>query len=275
MESLNTTGNRPLPEILDGWPDVAKSFEELLAWSDGDVQDAFGLDYAFTFATEGKTYTINMDGFSSLVEQAKIDREQFSDISNFSLEGGIITSAPPPVTNANRSYFVHHYTTWLTALSVHGEISAFRTGFHKIMPSPTKPSPSALSILSPSLLRTIVEGHPDYSIADLRSIARYEDGYHASHPLIQAFWNIVSAYDSTQRRRLLEFVTASDRVPAGGIESVAFVILRAGGDSERVPSSMTCYGRLMIPEYDISDGGRKLEGKLKVALENTVGFGHV
>lgn len=274
-ESFNTTSKRPLPEILDGWPDVAKSFEELLAWSDGDVQDAFGLDYAFTFATEGKTYTINMDGFFSLVGQAKIDREQFPDVSNFSLEGGIITTAPPPVTNANRFSFVHHYTTWLTAFSVHREISAFRSGFSKIMPSPTKPSPSPLSILSPSLLRTIVEGHPDYSIADLKRIARYEDGYHASHPLVQAFWNIVSAYDSTQRRRLLEFVTASDRVPAAGIESVAFVILRAGGDSEMVPSSMTCYGRLMIPEYNTSDGGKKLEGKLRVALENTVGFGHV
>lgn len=274
-ETLGMPAMRPLPEILDGWPDILRSFNELLAWQDGDVQDALGLDYAFTFSTAGKTYTINMAEFTNLIKQNKLDITKLGDIRDCSTEGKKLASSPPPVTNANRPAFVNDYIIWLTYFSVHREITAFQSGFHKVMPDPRSSLASPLSILTTSLLRTIVEGHPDYSITDLRRISRYEDGYHASHPLIQSFWTTVSTYDANDRRKLLEFVTASDRVPAAGIDSVAFVILRAGGDSERVPSSMTCYGRLMIPEYDVSDGGKKLEGKLRVALENTVGFGHV
>jgi len=42
--------------------------------------------------------------------------------------------------------------------------------------------------------------------------------------------------------------------------------------SQRIPTSMTCFGRLLIPEYN---GKEKLARKLKIALENSEGFGVV
>ena len=42
--------------------------------------------------------------------------------------------------------------------------------------------------------------------------------------------------------------------------------------SQRIPTSMTCFGRLLIPEYN---GKEKLAKKLKIALENSEGFGVV
>lgn len=41
---------------------------------------------------------------------------------------------------------------------------------------------------------------------------------------------------------------------------------------QRVPTSMTCFGRLLIPEYNEKE---KLARKLKIALENSEGFGVV
>lgn len=77
-------------------------------------------------------------------------------------------------------------------------------------------------------------------------------------------------YSPEKRRQLLEFVTASDRIPSNGIGSVVFVVQRSGGDSDRVPTSMTCFGRLLLPEYA---SRRKMREKLRVALENGRGFG--
>lgn len=38
---------------------------------------------------------------------------------------------------------------------------------------------------------------------------------------------------SEQRRKLLFFVTASDRVPVGGLKELTFVVQRNGPDSDR------------------------------------------
>ncbi|MCQ6493010.1 HECT domain-containing protein, partial [Vibrio parahaemolyticus] len=33
--------------IRDGWPGLAKNFEQLLSWSEGDVEDIFMREYVF------------------------------------------------------------------------------------------------------------------------------------------------------------------------------------------------------------------------------------
>jgi len=81
---------------------------------------------------------------------------------------------------------------------------------------------------------------------------------------------IVRGFSAERRRQLLEFVTASGRVPVNGISSIMFVIQRNGPDSDRVPTSLTCFGRLLLPEYSHR---RKLREKLKIALEHGKGFG--
>ena len=68
----------------------------------------------------------------------------------------------------------------------------------------------------------------------------------------------------------LEFVTASDRVPVNGIKSIQFIIQRNGSGDERLPTSMTCFGRLLLPQYS---SRAVLEEKLTKAIENSAGFG--
>ncbi|KAK6346509.1 hypothetical protein TWF696_006634 [Orbilia brochopaga] len=168
------------------------------------------------------------------------------------------------VTNANREQYVRDYVFWLTDKSVRPQFEAFERGFHAVLDR------KSLSLFNPSTLRHLVEGSQEIDIAALEAAAKYDDGYHPNHRCIKDFWAIVRTYDNAQRRALLEFVTASDRVPVSGIASVMFVVQRNGGDSERVPTSLTCFGRLLLPEYS---GRKKMREKLRVALENGRGFG--
>ena len=48
------------------------------------------------------------------------------------------------------------------------------------------------------------------------------------------FWDIVHGeFDEKMKKKLLGFVTASDRVPLKGLSNLTFVIQRNGPDSDR------------------------------------------
>lgn len=129
-----------------------------------------------------------------------------------------------------------------------------------------------LKILNPNLFKRVVEGHKEIDVDMLQKVATYEDGYDRKHPLIKGFWQIVSDFDEHRRSQLLEFVTASDRIPVNGVQSMPFAIVRNGGDCDRIPSAMTCFGKLLLPEYSSVE---KLRDKLRIALENSRGFGSI
>ncbi len=101
----------------------------------------------------------------------------------------------------------------------------------------------------------------------------YDDGYSASHTLIKEFWQIVhEEMTAAQHKQLLVFVTGSDRVPIRGLKDLMFVIQRNGPDSDRLPTALTCFSRLLLPEYADKD---KLKERLVTAIENSHGFGLV
>ena len=79
-------------------------------------------------------------------------------------------------------------------------------------------------------------------------------------------------YDDGMKRRLLEFVTASDRLPVGGVSNLQFIIQKNGEEDENghLPTAYTCYGTLLLPEYKDKDALRE---RLAMALENAQGFG--
>jgi len=151
------------------------------------------------------------------------------------------------------------------------QFNALRQGILTILPHIP-----FISLFTPSTLKTLFEGTPTISTHALESITKYDDGYHPNHPLIREFWSVVHNYSDAQKRTLLEFVTASDRLPGGGVGepgspgSITFVIQRVG-PSENLPTSMTCFGRLLLPEYEVGKG--KVKEKLDKALENSRGFG--
>lgn len=288
--------------IRDGWPELARSFDELLTWSNGDVGEVFMRDYTFSFDAFGRQLDVDMQAFSSsqdgMGQMWPADYEgiarngvhgafapnwpteiPFPDLSSLAWErtrpqhdnynsnskttastnGGPPSDDPPLVTAQNRDQYVKDYILWLTHRSVAPQLEAFRKGFHTLL------EPKSLHFFTPSTLRSLVEGSQIVDIVAWKKATRYEQGYSAAHPTIEAFWSVVQDYNMDERRKLLEFATASERVPVTGFESVNFVIEKQGADSELLPSASTCFDKLYLPEY-------KTKEKLKAKLDTVIHY---
>jgi hypothetical protein len=271
--------------IRDGWPQLAKSFDELVAWADGDVEDVFCRSYEFSFQAFGRKIDVDMQGFKNKpwpaqyahnhipivedVEKKWSASDRPLPLDSSAWERPVDShgySEPAMVSNANRTQYVVDYIVWLTQRSVGPQLKAFQKGFMACL------NPKSLELFTPVSLRRLVEGTQIIDTEKLRKATRYEAPYNASHPTIILFWSIVDAYDQDDRKRLLEFVTASVRVPVTGFGSMQFVICRAGADSRSLPTSSTCFGKLMLPEYKSKE---KMKGKLDLAIRNAQGFGIV
>ena len=184
---------------------------------------------------------------------------------------GSPTKSTPMVTNANRDQYIKDYIHYLTYNSVRPQLSAFKSGFNRCVDK------TSLELFEPRLLKTLVEGHREISTQLLQDISRYDGGYFRSHRSVQEFWKIVHGWGKEEGeagqskvRKLLEFVTASDRLPVGGEESITFVVQKNGVGDERLPTSLTCFGRLLLPEYSDIEAMRK---GLERAIEEAKGFG--
>ncbi|KAI0514915.1 hypothetical protein F5B22DRAFT_608915 [Xylaria bambusicola] len=251
-----------LHHIADGWPEHANGLTKLLEWNenDGAVEDVFVLTYEFSTTILGQPVNRQMDPSR---------RETWPQPSVHPNAEPLSADNPtdaPPVTGDNRSAYVSDYIRYLTDVSVAPQYEAFARGFRTCLHA------KSLTLLTPSLLQSIVEGTQEIDISELRRVARYS-GWDANHRTIRDFWSVVKKFDSRMRRKLLEFVTSSDRLPVGGAANIQFVIQKNGeedGVAARLPTAYTCYGHLLLPEYRDKE---VLRERLSMAVENAEGFG--
>ena len=245
-----------MEDISDGWPELSKGLRALGEWADGDVQDVFCRSYVFSMDVFGTTEDVHMSHSASSASRPS-------------------TPEIPMVTNANRTQYISDYIRHLTHESIHAQYEAFAKGFKTVI------EPKSLSLFTPNALQALVQGMPHINTYSLEAVTRYEGGYNRRHRVIQDFWNIVHSWSSAPSfkrkeagqikvRQLLEFVTASDRLPVGGELRMLFVVQKNGVGDERLPTSLTCFGRLLLPEYT---GRRIMEEMLSKAVENGKGFG--
>ena len=47
------------------------------------------------------------------------------------------------------------------------------------------------------------------------------------------FWQVVREFSDSQRKKLLAFITGSDRIPLGGLSKLKLIIVKNGSDSDR------------------------------------------
>ncbi|PVU93439.1 hypothetical protein BB561_003272 [Smittium simulii] len=124
--------------------------------------------------------------------------------------------------------------------------------------------------LSPVELELIVCGSSDLDFEVLDKTTIYDGGYTRETPVIRYFWDTVKSFSEKQKKKLLFFTTGSDRVPIGGLGKMKFVIVKNGVESDRLPTSHTCFNALLLPEYDNEP---KLKERLLSAINNSEGFG--
>lgn len=161
-----------------------------------------------------------------------------------SVDGSISIQSPTPpaeeaslVTNRNRHGFVKDYIFWLADKSIRPQFEAFARGFYTCLDR------SALSIFTPEALKTMVEGIQEIDMTELEQHARYEGGFGPEHPVVRDFWSIARQFSAEKKAQLLEFVTASDRVPVNGIASIMFVVQKNG-----VGDAVSCFSYRVL--YD-------------------------
>ncbi|CAI4217481.1 unnamed protein product [Parascedosporium putredinis] len=252
-----------LHHIADGWPDLASGLTTLLEWDekDGSVEDVFARTYEFSIEVFDAPVSRNMQAAPGEAWPRVAVPSDSSAPTAFDQN----PTDAPMVTYDNRSAYVSDYIKYLTDISVRPQYEAFERGFKACLTS------KSLNILNSTILQSIVEGMQEIDLSELKRYTRY-NGWDASHSTIKDFWSIVKRYDEPMKRRLLEFVTASDRVPVGGMQNIQFVIQRNGeeGPLGRLPTAYTCYGTLLLPEYQDKE---VLKERMGMALQNAQGFG--
>ncbi|KAF9347192.1 putative E3 ubiquitin-protein ligase, partial [Mortierella sp. NVP85] len=218
-------------------PDLAKGFEQLLNYEGHDVEDVFCLNFVGSY-----------EAYGQVVEKPLV--RDGNDV---------------PVTSQNKREYVERYANFVMNTSIHDQFDSFRHGFQSVCGG------DALSLFRPEEIESLVRGSAEpLDIDQLRSVTVYE-GFNDNHEVIRNFWSIFKEFDDRNQRRLLQFITASDRYPATGIANLSFKITCMGShDSERFPTSHTCFNQLCLYNYH---GREKLRNMLLRAMNESEGFG--
>eukprot|EP00002_Diphylleia_rotans_P026853 TRINITY_DN5372_c0_g1_i2.p1 TRINITY_DN5372_c0_g1~~TRINITY_DN5372_c0_g1_i2.p1 ORF type:complete len:1044 (+),score=190.77 TRINITY_DN5372_c0_g1_i2:73-3204(+) len=217
-------------------PALVQGLKSLLEF-DGDVEDTFC-----------KNFTVTVKYF---------DTEKVVELK----PGG----TDIPVTNDNRKEYVELLVKYYLESSIEAQFQPFMQGFFTICGG------SVRELLRPDELELLICGDPDLNTKEMEAVTLYEGGYHPAHPTIRQFWNIVhNEFSQKQKKKLLFFITGSDRVSVGGFSKMRFVIQRSGPDTDRLPTAHTCFNFLLLPEYSNVD---KMRERLVTAIENAEGFG--
>ncbi|KAI8905195.1 hypothetical protein EDD86DRAFT_258264 [Gorgonomyces haynaldii] len=159
------------------------------------------------------------------------------------------------VTSENKQRYIDRYMHYIANQSIQKQFDPFYKGFLSVVGG------EPLKMCRPLELELLLCGHEtqEFDFSQLESAAHW-------------FWDIVHQMPLVSKKQLLNFVTSSDRIPLGGLQQLQFVIQRNGPDTDRLPTSLTCFGRLLLPEYSSKD---KLQERLLTAIQNAHGFGLV
>ncbi|XP_016343375.1 probable E3 ubiquitin-protein ligase HERC4 isoform X1 [Sinocyclocheilus anshuiensis] len=224
-----------LEDLKELMPDVGRSLQQLLDYTEDDLEETFCLNFTITEEIFGTTEVLE------LVPNG-------TDIS---------------VNKSNRQEFVNAYVVYKFNTSVAPQFSAFYAGFHKVCGG------KVLELFQPSELQAMVIGNTNYDWKELEKSTEYKGEYWADHPTIKIFWEVFHELPLEKKKQFLLFLTGSDRIPILGMKSLALVIQPTGGGEQYFPVAHTCFNLLDLPKYTNKE---TLKEKLLHAIEHNQGF---
>ncbi|KAM6963121.1 ubiquitin-protein ligase E3A-like [Aplochiton taeniatus] len=170
-----------------------------------------------------------------------------------------------PVTNDNRKEFVSLYADYILNKSVERQFRAFKKGFQMV----TNESPLKY-LFRPEEIELLICGSRVLDFYALEETTEYDGGYSKDSEVIKYFWETVHSFAEEQKRLFLQFTTGTDRAPVGGLAKLKMIIAKNGSDTDRLPTSHTCFNALLLPEYSSKE---KLKERLLKAITYAKGFG--
>ncbi|KAF1813847.1 HECT-domain-containing protein [Eremomyces bilateralis CBS 781.70] len=188
--------------------------------------------------------------------------------------------ANTPVTNDNVGAYVDAYVRYVLDGAVARQFEPFKRGFWTVCAG------NATSLFRAEEVELLVRGadaEQGVDVASLQAVAVYEgwklpNGTTATDPaeqipVVKWFWEVFRVANAADQRRILGFITGSDRVPAVGAASLVIRVTCAGvgpGVEERFPIARTCFNQVMLWGYSTR---RRLVEKLWRAVTESGGFG--
>lgn len=235
-----------LDDLAEFRPALAKGLRMLLEF-EGDVADTFCYDFVAQLDRYGERVEVPLcpDG------------------------------AKRPVTNANRREFVDLYVRYLLDTAVARQFEPFKRGFFTVCGG------NALSLFQPEEIELLVRGSDEpLDVASLRAVATYDNWSSTTttttatrpetEPVVRWFWDFFAGAGPPAQRKILSFITGSDRIPAMGATSLMIRLACLGDDATRYPTARTCFNTLGLYRYPTRE---KLEQMLWGAVVNSEGFG--
>lgn len=237
-----------LEDLAELKPSLARGLRQLLEF-DGDVQETFCRDFI-------------------------IEMERYGGVVQIPLCPG---GSKRAVTNANRREFVDMYVHYLLDQSVARQYEPFKRGFFTVCGG------NALSLFRPEEIELLVRGSDEpLDVNSLRVVASY-DGWPKDVPPEQQsqvawFWEFFEKLTPTDQRKMLGFITGSDRIPAMGTTNLVIRLQLlydkladdTGTPPTRLPIARTCFNLLGLYMYE---NRTTLEEKVWSAVTLSEGFG--
>ncbi|TVY49594.1 putative E3 ubiquitin-protein ligase, partial [Lachnellula occidentalis] len=229
-----------LEDLAEFRPSLATGLRQLLDF-DGDVQATFCRDFV-------------------------ADVERYGQISQVPL---CPDGQNRPVTNANRREFVDLYVRYLLDTAVARQFEPFKRGFFTVCGG------NALSLFRPEEIELLIRGSDEpLDIASLRAVSICENWGAPNaaeiEPVVSWFWESFQHANPKDQRKLLSFITGSDRIPAMGATNLVIKLSCLGNDSPRFPVARTCFNTLSLWRYA---SRKKLDHMLWRAVYESEGFG--
>jgi len=234
---LNDKTEYTLSDLVELSPTTVKSLQQLLDYTESDVEEVFSLNFT-------------------------ISESQFGEVVDKPLKPG---GEDISVNNENKSEYVRLYIEYVLGSSCEAQFDAFKKGFLKVV------SGRVLQLFHPQELMALVVGNENYDWDVLEQNCAYKEGYTADHETIVFFWEVFRELTAEDKKKFLLFLTGSDRIPIAGMSSVKITIQRTK-DTNFLPVAHTCFNLLDLPEFTTKE---KLRFKLLQAIQCTEGFGLV
>lgn len=125
-------------------------------------------------------------------------------------------------------------------------------------------------LFRPEEIEQLICGSKNLDFHALEEATEYDGGFTKESRIVRDFWGITHSLPEEQKRQFLQFTTGSDRAPVGGLGKIKLIITKNGPDSDRLPTTHTCFNVLLLPDYSTKD---KLKERLLKAITYSKGFG--
>lgn len=146
------------------------------------------------------------------------------------------------VDDQNKYEYVQRVTHFKLYEAIKTQMDAFYEGFYDLVPR------DIIKLFDNRELELLISGLPNIDIDDLKENTIYS-GYTAQSKPVVMLWEILYAFDNSERAEFVQFCTGSSKVPiegfkvlrgTNGINKFQITKMQCSDPQRRLPQSHTC-----------------------------------